>query len=119
MSEKTLARGMGWLSLGVGLVLVAAPHTVGRTFGVDNRPALLRALGVRDLFIGAGMLQTGNTLAWMRARTLADASDTALMTAGTLSGEFARKRALAGLLAAFGVCLFDFLLTHRLQQAAG
>ncbi len=73
MDEHALARALGWVSIGVGLALVAAPGPLIRAIGLGDRPNLGRFLGVRDLVLGTGLLRGQNTAGWCRARGIADA----------------------------------------------
>jgi hypothetical protein len=54
MDEHGLARTLGWVSVGAGLALVAAPGPLMKAFGLGDRPNLGRFLGVRDLVLGTG-----------------------------------------------------------------
>jgi hypothetical protein len=56
MDEHGLARALGWVSIGVGLAIVAAPGPLMQAIGLGDRPNLGRFLGVRDLVLGAGLL---------------------------------------------------------------
>ena len=89
MDERALARGIGWASLAMGLALLA-PARASRLFGLGARPALLRAIGARDLVVGLGLLRCGDRARWLRLQALADVADAALMGAGLLTGAFAR-----------------------------
>ena len=65
MDDHRLARILGWVTIGAGLSLCAAPGPLMNAFGMGNRPNLGRFLGARDLVIGAGLLLQGqNTAAW-------------------------------------------------------
>jgi hypothetical protein len=65
-----IARGKGWLSIGVGLVALVVPPSISGLVGYVETPALLRLVGVRDLCIGAGLLRPGNGRRWLWARGL-------------------------------------------------
>ncbi len=116
VDEHKLARGIGWLSVGVGLTLVAAPKLTVRAFGMGNRPNLGRFLGVRDLVVGAGLLSQSENLApWLQARAISDAVDATLFLAGAASGAFPRGRAMFGFAVASAFSVFSFALARRLQ----
>jgi hypothetical protein len=116
VDERKLARGIGWLSVGVGLTLVAAPKLTVRAFGMGKRPNLGRFLGVRDLVVGAGLLSQSENLApWLRARAVCDAADATLFLAGAASGAFPRGRAMFGFAVASAFSVFSFALAWRLQ----
>jgi uncharacterized protein YndB with AHSA1/START domain len=115
-SKAGLARALGWVSIGVGLAIVAAPGTLMKAFGLGDRPNLGRLLGVRDLVIGAGLLLGGqNTAAWCRARGIADALDVALIVGGTATGAFRRDRAPIGVATGAGFSALSFWLARRLE----
>jgi hypothetical protein len=77
-------RRVGWLSLGSGLSMLAAPARMARTYGMPERPLLMRALGVRDIAIGAGIV-AGRTR-WIRYRVAADVLDLTLMAVKVVTG---------------------------------
>lgn len=115
MNEHKLARGVGLVSLGVGLALVTAPARTVELFGMGERPNLGRFLGIRDLILAAGLLRGGNPAAWLRARAVSDAADAALLAGGNTTGTFPRGRAMFGFVVATGFSVFGFALARRLE----
>jgi hypothetical protein len=115
MDEHALARALGWVSIGVGLALVAAPGPLMKAIGLGDRPSLGRFLGVRDLVLGTGLLRGQNTAAWCRARGIADALDVALIIGGAAAGVFRRDRAPIGVATGAGFSALSFWLTRRLE----
>src|SRR3712207_2580094 len=95
-SGAGLARTLGWVSIGVGLAVVAAPRPLMNALGLGDRASLGCLLGVRDLVLGTGVLRSQITAAWCRARGLADALDVALIVIGAATGAFRRDRAPIG-----------------------
>ncbi len=118
MDERALARGIGWASLAMGLALLA-PARAARLFGLGARPALLRAIGARDLVVGLGLLRCGDRARWLRLQALADVADAALMAAGLLTGAFARGRATLWLVGALASARCSLVLARRLDRRAG
>ena len=116
MDEHGLARGLGWISIGIGLAAVAAPVPVMNVFGIGERPKLGRFLGARDLVLGAGLLRGEDKAAWVRARGVADALDAARILGGAASGAFRRDRAPIGLAMAAGFSALSFRLARRLDR---
>lgn len=114
MDEHKLARGIGWLSLVVGLQLVVAPKGGTRRFGMGERPTLGRVMGVRDLVVGAGLLRGGDTRTWLMVRGINDAVDAAIILGGAASGAFPRDRAPVGLAVATSLSVVSLLLAKRL-----
>ena len=83
--RTTLHVGLGVLSLALGTAPLVAPQAVARAAGLRTRPAvlrLLRAVGVRELVVGTGLL-TRRTPAWLWARVAQDAMDVPLASATT------------------------------------
>lgn len=114
MDEHKLARGIGWLSVVVGLQLVVAPVSGTRGFGMGDRPTLGRVMGARDLVIGAGLLRGEDTRAWLLARSVNDAVDAVIILGGAAVGAFPRNRAPVGLAVATSLSVASFLLARRL-----
>ena len=115
MDEHGLARALGWVSIGVGLVAIAAPLPMISAFGMGERPKLGRLLGARDLVLGVGILWGHNTAGWVRARGIADALDGTLLLCGAATGAFRRDRALMSVVAAAGFSALSFWLARRLE----
>lgn len=116
MDEHGLARAVGWVSLGLGLALVASPARTVKRLGMGERPSLGRLLGARDLVLGAGLLRGGSEATWLRARGVADALDAALILGGLFLGVFPKGRAPVGLASATGFAILSFLLARRLDR---
>ena len=116
MDEHRLARGLGWVSLGVGLAAIAAPVPLMKSLGLGDRPNLGRFLGVRDIVLGAGILRGQNTTSWLQARGIADALDVALIIGGTATGAFRRDRAPISLASGAGFGALSFWLARRLNR---
>ena len=116
MDEHGLARVVGWVSLGLGLTLVASPARTVKQLGLGERRKLGRLLGARDLVLGAGLLRGGSEATWLRARGVADALDAALILGGLSIGAFPKSRGPVGLATATGSAVLSFLLARRLDR---
>ncbi len=114
MDEYKLARGVGLVSLGVGLALLAAPARAIEGFGMGERKGLVRLLGVRDLILAAGLLRRENPAPWLRARAISDATDAVLLAGGAAFGAFPRDRSMLGAAVAAGFSTLGFILARRL-----
>ena len=114
MNEYKLARGVGLVSLGVGLALLAAPARTTESFGMGERKELGRFLGVRDLILAAGLLSSGSPAPWLRARAVFDAADAVLLAGGAALGVFPRSRSMLGVAVAVSFSAFGFALARRL-----
>jgi uncharacterized membrane protein len=120
LGEAKLARGLGWLSVGLGLAQVVAPQSVARLIGVrgDHR-GLFRLLGARELASGIGLLAqpNGPHAGWMWSRVGGDAMDLALLGSAMSSAKRSDRGRLAAATAAVtGVTALDLLCSQRLSQ---
>jgi sugar phosphate isomerase/epimerase len=81
--------GLGLLSLALGTAPLVAPDAVARAAGLRRRPVvlnLLRAVGVRELVVGTGLL-VRRTPTWVWARVAQDAMDVPLAVVTTAAKE--------------------------------
>ena len=81
-SERRLAQGLGWFSIGLGLSQVLAPRGFARFIGVRDDTencALLRLVGLRELACGVGILSHRRPAGWAWARVAGDTMDIALL----------------------------------------
>ena len=62
------ASGVGWATLPIGLVLVAAPGRVGRLLALGDHPAALRTIGALDLALVPGLVAGRPRRPWLLAR---------------------------------------------------
>ena len=114
---ENLARGLGWLSIGLGVAQILAPRTMSRLMGVPVPSVLTVICGMRELACGVGLLSQEQAAPWLRARVAGDALDLAALGAGALLPGAGRGRigVAAGLVGALTVtdlyCLRE-LSTH-------
>ncbi len=112
------ARALGWFSLGLGLMQIAAPRRVAELVGLEQRDqtnALMRAVGLREVVSGIGILTQAQPTPWIWARVGGDALDLALLTSAMGSPGADRNRVAAATAAVVGVTAADALLGARLS----
>ncbi|HEX6967268.1 MAG TPA: SRPBCC family protein [Micromonosporaceae bacterium] len=112
------ARGLGWLSAGLGLPLVAVPGHTLRLLGLDDSAAaraLARFVGVRELSQAVGLVRGRHPAGWMWSRAIGDALDLAAI--GYLGGR-AERRSPAAVALALGLTATDLLAAVRVTRAA-
>jgi hypothetical protein len=115
LAPETLAKGLGWFSIGLGLAEVAAPRTMTRALGLEGQEGLVRAYGLREMATGIGILAARRKAPWLWGRVAGDALD--LATLGTGLGEDNRKRSAVGLAVAAvaGVTAADLYCAQALS----
>ena len=116
-----LTTGLGWFSLALGAVQLASPDTVNRFIGVQPTEAdndLMRAIGVRELIAGFGILTRDEPSGFLWARAAGDVMDLGLL--GTaLTSDSERGRTGMAFAAVAGVAALDVLAATQWSQPAG
>lgn len=82
--KDSLARFLGWFSIGLGTAQVTAPRAVCALVGARTdgaAPRVMRLLGLRELTQGTGILVRARPTMWLWSRVAGDALDLALLTA--------------------------------------
>jgi uncharacterized membrane protein len=122
MDEERLANALGWFSIGLGLAEVTAPGSVARLIGVsddDRNRWALRALGVREVVSGVGILAQPRPAGWVWARVGGDLMDLAYLGSALNSDEARPGRVTAAMAAVAGVTALDVLCAERLSADSG
>jgi hypothetical protein len=112
---RTLARGLGWFSIGLGLVELLAARRVARAVGLPGQAALVACCGLREIATGVGLLRSARPAAWLWGRVGGDALDTAVLATG-LAGRDPVGAAVA-LGAVAGVTALDVACARSLSRA--
>lgn len=113
---RTLARAMGWLSFGLGAVELAAPGKVAELLGLDDRHSTtIRAMGLREMASGAGIMAQRTPAAGVWSRVAGDALDLAALTVA-LGPSTRRNRVLAAMGIVAGALALDALAAKQLTR---
>lgn len=119
--DGALAAGLGWFSLGLGMVEIAAPGFLAKTIGVsdnaDNRE-LLRAAGMREIASGVGILTRERQAGWVWSRVGGDIMDLALLGLGFRSSDADTRRLGIAMGAVAGVTALDLVCGRQLSHNA-
>ncbi|MFC3499967.1 SRPBCC family protein [Micromonospora krabiensis] len=114
-------RGLGWMSLGLGVAQLAAPDTVRRISGVDDSPtsrAVVPLVGARELVHAAGLLTSRRKSIWAWTRVLGDAMDLASLGVAIAHRGGRRRRRLVGVTGAIvGITVVDLLTAVQATRA--
>ncbi|HEY1233607.1 MAG TPA: SRPBCC family protein [Candidatus Binatia bacterium] len=115
-NEKTIARRLGWFSIGLGLMEVLAPKTLERFLGIRHHGLLLRILGLREIASGVGIFTGRRPSSWLWARVGGDVIDIASL--GMAFNSDTAKPANIGLACAAvaGVTLLDLRCAQELSR---
>jgi uncharacterized membrane protein len=117
-----LARGLGLVSLALGIPAVAAPEDVARAVGASgdaDSSSAARAMGLRELAAAAGLLtRSRSTPVWLWARVAGDAMDLVLLGRTLRTGTGPRGRTLAATAAVVGIGAVDLVAARRSGRAA-
>ena len=114
----SMARGLGWFSIGLGLAEVLAPRTVTRGLGMEGNEQLVQAYGLREIATGIGILSSDQPAPWIWGRVGGDALDMATL-AGRLQPDNPKKENVELALAAVaGVTALDVVCGASLARHA-
>jgi len=113
----SLARGLGWFSIGLGLAELLAPEEMAEWTGT-RRPHLMQLYGLREIVCGLGILNSSQPIAWMWARSAGDALDMATLGVALCEDDGEHDRILASMAAVAGVAALDVVACTELTLAA-
>ena len=116
MEDDTLARALGWFSVGIGLAQVLAPRRFGRSIGIGEHPLLVRLIGAREIASGVGILTRPDPAPWVEARAAGDLLDLALLSVAFKSPAGRREPLAAAAAATAGVTALDILYGALLER---
>jgi hypothetical protein len=115
--EIALARGLGLLSIGLGLIDTFGRRGVARKTGLPNEP-LIALYGLREIVSGIGLVVARDPMPWVWARVGGDALDLGTLATGISPRNPERQGALVGLLMVAALTAVDVALAGRLHAAA-
>lgn len=116
---RTLARGLGWFSIGLGVVELLCARRLASAMGLAGRGGLVRACGVREIATGVGLLATRrrDPAPWLWGRVAGDAVDLALLSRG-LPGHGRPALATVALATVAAATALDVACARRLTGPA-
>lgn len=111
-----LARGLGWLSLGIGLYKLLTPHKLTQPLDIEGSEVMVRACGAREVACGIGALSDNPTPAiWSRVG--GDILDFAALTFVLRDERHAKKENVYLALAIVGtLTAIDFYCAKALSE---
>jgi len=109
--QTRLTRFLGWFSIGLGMAEMVAPHMIARISGTRDRGPLIRAYGLREIAVGAGILTRQDPGPWLWMRVAGDVVDLASLAGGSRPGK--RIATVGAIAAVAGVTALDILSAQR------
>ncbi|MDC0712559.1 hypothetical protein POL68_29115 [Stigmatella sp. ncwal1] len=108
MDAHRLPKGLGWLSVGLGITELTFAKGICRLLGLRGHAGLVRALGARELVTGIGLLSQPERRPWLLGRVAGDAIDLSVLGA-TLNRSTTAASAwrFAATVAVLGITLID------------
>jgi hypothetical protein len=104
---QTMARGLGWFSIGLGLAEILAPRALTRNLGMEGNEQVVQAYGLRELATGIGILASRQPAPWLWGRVGGDALDLATLATGWQRDNPKRDNVEIALVAVAGVTALD------------
>ena len=114
-----LAKGLGYFSIGLGLVELLAPQFLCRAIGLDGREGLVRAYGAREIATGVAILNSHDPTPWIWGRAVGDALDLATLSTAGEGGETERRNATIAMAVVVGVTAIDVICASGLKAEKG
>jgi hypothetical protein len=117
MDYKKIGAGLGYFSIGLGLLEVAAPGRLARWLGVEGKTAktVIGLFGARELLAGGALLRGPAVSTNVWNRVIGDGMDAAAL--GLAFTRSNRKGAVAGALAFVGgAALLDWITARGLDE---
>jgi hypothetical protein len=115
-TTDTLARGLGWFSIALGVAEVVAPRALARALGMKGQEGLIAAYGMREIATGLGILASKDPTPWIWGRVAGDGLDLATLAAN-LEGNNPKKENIGIAMAAVaGVTALDVYCAQTLSR---
>lgn len=121
MSDRRLARGLGWFSFALGIPQVVMPRQISRLVGLYNTPLtrqIMRLVGFREIATGAGIFTSQPKPAeWLWVRVAGDVIDLGMLSKGFGNPKNRKGRLLFAAANVFGVTTVDLMQAVKHSRA--
>lgn len=116
MNEQKVARGLGWFSVALGTIELAATRPFAKFFGLERLPEYVRLGGAREIGVGLGLLTRRKRSPWLWARVGGDMLDLLLLVEALRPSNARRRRAQAAMGAVVAITALDVFCGYRLKR---
>lgn len=114
---ESLARFLGWFSIGLGALEIVATEQLCDYLGMEDSEGLVRLYGVREIAKGIGILTRERPEGWIKARIAGDVLDLATLAAAATPDNPKRDHVFGAIAAVAGVTLLDILCARQLDAS--
>ena len=118
-NASQITQALGWFSIGLGLAQLAVPSRFTRWIGIhddDNNQTVVRAVGLREIASGVGLLTQSKPAGWLKARVGGDVMDLALLGGALRSGNAEPSQVATAMAAVAGITVLDMLATQQANE---
>lgn len=119
MNFNGVAQGLGWFSIGMGLMEILAPKRVAKMLGLNPSSScgVLRLMGAREIVSGIGILadKKSRRKQWIQSRVAGDAMDLGFLGVA-LNNTSKPGQTLAATAAVVGVTALDVACSRNLPD---
>jgi hypothetical protein len=114
-AAQSLAQGLGWFSIGLGLTELMAPRALTRALGMEGHETLVQAYGLREIATGIGILSSKQPAPWVWGRVGGDALDITSLMPGLRDDNPQKHNVGLALAAVAGVTALDIVCAQALS----
>jgi len=120
ISGQSLAKFLGWFSIGLGFVELLSPESIARLVGVEDHEEnrkTLRVFGAREIASGVGILTQSKPAGWLWSRVGGDALDFAFLARQRNDDRVQKDRLAQAMLAVAGIAGLDLVTSQKVSSA--
>lgn len=121
MTDRRIARGLGWFSLGLGIPQVLIPGRVAKLAGIEStlfKRQVMRLMGLREIAAGVGIFASQPKPAeWIWARTAGDALDLVMLQSAFKNPSNRKGRLMFATASVLGVTAADVMQARKHSAA--
>jgi hypothetical protein len=117
MDNNSVARGLAWFGIGLGVVELLYPREVARATGLDGHATLIQAFGAREILSGIAILAADEPQQWLGLRVSGDLLDGGLLGAGMMPSNPGQSKSMLATLAVAPVVVLDIIYWLKAREA--